>query len=140
MVCNRCKMVVKTELETLGLNPIVVDLGEVEIKEDNINDIKERLLKRLENPEDNWKFSTGDLKERALWDDYMKYYEEAINKTSTDSAPWYIIPADDKGVARYIVAKIIWEEMEKLTDIAEPELDPKVKANIEEYRTQLKKM
>ena len=101
---------------------------------------RERLLKRLENPEDNWKFSTGDLKERALWDDYMKYYEEAINKTSTDFAPWYIIPADDKGVARYIVAKIIWEEMEKLTDIAEPELDPKVKANIEEYRTQLKKM
>ena len=100
---------------------------------------RERLLKRLENPEDNWKFSTGDLKERALWDDYMKYYEEAINKTSTDFAPWYIIPADDKGVARYIVAKIIWEELEKLTDIAEPELDPKVKANIEEYRTQLNK-
>lgn len=101
---------------------------------------RERLLKRLENPEDNWKFSTGDLKERALWDEYMKYYEEAINKTSTDFAPWYIVPADDKGVARYIVAKIIWEELEKLTDIAEPELDPKVKANIEEYRTQLKKM
>ena len=100
---------------------------------------RERLLKRLENQEDNWKFSTGDLKERALWDDYMKYYEEAINKTSTDFAPWYIIPADDKGVARYIVAKIIWEELEKLTDIAEPELDPKVKANIEEYRTQLNK-
>ena len=100
---------------------------------------RERLLKRLENPEDNWKFSIGDLKERALWDDYMKYYEEAINKTSTDFAPWYIIPADDKGVARYIVAKIIWEELEKLTDIAEPELDPKVKANIEEYRTQLNK-
>ncbi len=99
---------------------------------------RERLLKRLENPEDNWKFSTGDLKERERWDDYMNYYEEAINKTSTDFAPWYIIPADDKGVARYIVAKIIWEELEKLTDIAEPELDPKVKANIEEYRTQLK--
>lgn len=101
---------------------------------------RERLLKRLENPKDNWKFSTGDLKERERWDDYMKYYEEAINKTSTDFAPWYIIPADDKGVARYIVAKIIWEEMEKLTDITEPELDPKVKANIEEYRKQLKKM
>ena len=100
---------------------------------------RERLLKRLENPEDNWKFSTGDLKERERWDDYMNYYEEAINKTSTDFAPWYIIPADDKGVARYIVAKIIWDEMEKLTDISEPELDPKVKANIEEYRTQLKK-
>lgn len=101
---------------------------------------RERLLKRLENPEDNWKFSTGDLKERERWDDYMKYYEEAINKTSTDFAPWYIIPADDKGIARYIVAKTIWEEMQKLIDITEPELDPKVKANIEEYRTQLKKM
>ena len=100
---------------------------------------RERLLKRLENPEDNWKFSTGDLKERERWDDYMKYYEEAINKTSTDFAPWYIIPADDKGVARYIVAKTIWEEMQKLTDIAEPELDPKVKANIDMYREQLKK-
>ena len=100
---------------------------------------RERLLKRLENPEDNWKFSTGDLKERDRWDDYMNYYEEAINKTSTDFAPWYIIPADDKGVARYIVAKTIWEEMEKLTDITEPELDPKVKANIEVYREQLKK-
>ena len=100
---------------------------------------RERLLKRLENPEDNWKFSTGDLKERDRWDDYMKYYEEAINKTSTDFAPWYIIPADDKGVARYIVAKTIWEEMQKLIDITEPELDPKVKANIEVYREQLKK-
>jgi PPK2 family polyphosphate:nucleotide phosphotransferase len=101
---------------------------------------RERLLKRLENLEDNWKFSTGDLKERELWDDYMNYYEEAINKTSTNFAPWYIVPADDKGVARYIVAKIIWTAMEQLTDIAEPELDPKVKSNIEEYRTQLKKM
>lgn len=98
-----------------------------------------RLLKRLENPEDNWKFSTGDLKERERWDDYMKYYEEAINKTSSEIAPWYIIPADDKGVARYIVAKTIWEEMQKLSDITEPELDPKVAANIEIYREQLKK-
>ena len=63
-----------------------------------------------------------------------------INTAEGHSAPWYIIPADDKGVARYIVAKTIWEEMQKLTDITEPELDPKVKANIEEYRTQLKKM
>lgn len=97
-----------------------------------------RLLKRLETPEDNWKFSTGDLKERERWDDYMKYYEEAINKTATENAPWYVVPADDKGVARYIVAKTIWEEIEKLTDITEPELDPKVAANIEVYRQQLK--
>jgi len=97
-----------------------------------------RLLKRLETPEDNWKFSAGDLKERERWDDYMKYYEEAINKTTTEIAPWYVVPADDKGVARYIVAKIIWEEMQNLTDITEPKLDPKVVANIEIYRQQLK--
>lgn len=97
-----------------------------------------RLLNRLENGEDNWKFSIGDLKERELWDDYMKYYEEAINKTSTDVAPWFVIPADDKEMARYIVAKIIWQEMKKLTDIEEPDLDPKVKANIEAYKAQLK--
>lgn len=100
---------------------------------------RKRLLNRLETPEDNWKFSVGDLKERERWDDYMKYYEDAINKTSTDYAPWYIVPADDKGVARYIVAKTIWEEMQKLTDITEPELDPKVAENIAFYEEQLKK-
>jgi len=99
---------------------------------------RKRLLNRLENPEDNWKFSVGDLKEREHWDDYMKYYEEAINKTSKAHAPWYIIPADDKEMSRYIVAKIIWEELQKLTDIEEPELDPKVKANIEAYKKELK--
>lgn len=98
-----------------------------------------RLLKRLDNGEDNWKFSVGDLKERELWDEYIACYEEAINKTSSKHAPWYVVPADDKGVARYIVAKIIWEELEKLTDIVEPELDEKVKANIAMYREQLKK-
>ena len=100
---------------------------------------RQRLLRRLEEGKHNWKFSTGDLKEREHWDEYMDYYEEAINKTSTATAPWYVVPADDKEMARYIVAKIIWEEMEKLTDISEPELDPKVKANIEVYREQLKK-
>ncbi len=97
-----------------------------------------RLLHRLENTEDNWKFSTGDLKEREHWEEYMNYYEEAINKTAKDHAPWYIIPSDDKEMARYIVAKIIWEAMQKLTDICEPQLDPKVAANIEIYKEQLK--
>ncbi len=95
---------------------------------------RKRLLKRLENEDDNWKFSVGDLKERERWDDYMKFYEDAINKTSNELAPWYIVPADDKKMARYIVAKIIWEEMDKLTDIDEPKLDPKVAANIDEYK------
>lgn len=100
---------------------------------------RKRLLRRLEIEDHNWKFSVGDLKERSYWDDYMKCYEEAINKTSTEIAPWYIIPSDDKDMARYIVAKIIWEEMQKHTDIKEPELDDKVKANIEEYKKQLEK-
>ncbi len=98
---------------------------------------RKRLLRRLEEEEHHWKFSPGDLKERERWDDYMKYYEEAINKTSKTHAPWYIIPADDKEMARYIVAKIIWEEMQKRTDIKEPELDEKVKLNFAEYRKQL---
>ena len=98
---------------------------------------RKRLLKRLEQPEDQWKFSTADLKERERWDDYMNYYEEAINKTNTDYAPWYVVPADDKGVARYVVAKTIWEKLESLTDIAEPTLDPKVAENIPFYKNQL---
>jgi PPK2 family polyphosphate:nucleotide phosphotransferase len=99
---------------------------------------RKRLLRRLEEEEHHWKFSPGDLKERDCWDDYMKYYEEAINKTSKPHAPWYVIPSDDKEMARYMVAKIIWEEMQKYTDIKEPELDAKVKANFAMYREQLK--
>lgn len=98
---------------------------------------RKRLLRRLENVEQHWKFSPGDLKEREHWDEYMKYYEEAINKTSTLSAPWYIIPADDKEMTRYIVAKIIWEEMQKHTDIKKPELDEKILANFEMYKKEL---
>ena len=99
---------------------------------------RERLLRRLDEADHNWKFSPGDLKERALWDEYIACYETAINSTSKPHAPWYVIPADDKDMARVIVAKIIWEEMQKLTDIEEPELDPKVAANIEHYKELLK--
>lgn len=100
---------------------------------------RQRLLRRLEEKKHNWKFSTGDMKERERWDEYMHYYEEAINKTSKENAPWYVIPADDKEMARYIVAKIIWEEMQKHTDIQKPEMDDTIKANIEMYKEQLKK-
>ena len=98
---------------------------------------RERLLRRLEEPKHNWKFSVGDLKERERWDEYMHFYEEAINNTSSAHAPWYVIPADDKEMARYIVAKIIWEEMQKHTDIKEPEMDEKIQANIEVYKEML---
>ena len=103
------------------------------------NEQRKRLLHRLENNKDNWKFSVGDLEERELWDNYMHFYEEAINKTSKENTPWFIIPADDKEMARYIVAKIIWEEMQKYTDIKEPELDEEVRKNIEIYKRELEK-
>jgi len=98
---------------------------------------RKRLLRRLDQVDHHWKFSPGDLKEREHWEEYMHYYEEAINKTSKKHAPWYIVPADDKEMARYIVAKIIWEEMQKHTDIKEPELDAKVVANFETYKKEL---
>jgi PPK2 family polyphosphate:nucleotide phosphotransferase len=97
------------------------------------NEQAKRLLKRLEQAEDQWKFSVGDLKEREHWDSYMQYYEEAINKTSTPVAPWHIIPADDKGMARYLVAKILWDAVQQLP-ITEPKLSEKDKANFEVYK------
>jgi len=98
---------------------------------------KNRLLRRLDKPSKNWKFSPGDLKERKLWDQYEACYEEAINKTSTKFAPWYVIPADDKPTARYLVAKILKEELQKYDEVKEPELAPGIKENIDHYRDQL---
>lgn len=100
---------------------------------------RHRLIRRLETEKHNWKFSPGDLKERELWDDYQQCYEEAINTTSHPYAPWYIVPADNKETARYIVAKTILDELSQYTDIKEPELDEKIKDNIAFYREQLEK-
>jgi len=90
---------------------------------------KNRLLRRLEKKE--------NLKERKLWDAYQSCYQEAINKTSVPQAPWFIIPADDKPTARYIVAKILYDTLKEFDDIKEPELDEKTKSNIELYKKQL---
>ncbi len=98
---------------------------------------KFRLLRRLRKEEKNWKFSPGDLKERKLWDKYQDCYQDAINRTSKEHAPWFTIPADDKPSARYIVARILYDTLIKYEDIDEPELDPEVKANIALYRQQL---
>lgn len=100
---------------------------------------KNRLLRRLEKKEKNWKFSAGDLKERKLWDQYQECYQDAINRTSMPHAPWYVIPADDKPVARYIVAKTIYDRLKEYKDIEEPELDDETKANLELYKQQLEK-
>lgn len=98
---------------------------------------KNRLLRRLNKQEKNWKFSPGDLKERKLWNKYLECYEDAINRTSKPHAPWYTIPADDKPTARYIVAKILLETLKTYEDIKAPELDDEVKANINLYKQQL---
>ena len=100
---------------------------------------RQRLLRRLRLQEKNWKFSPGDLKERNLWDDYQQCYEEAINRTSKTNAPWFVIPADNKRASRLIVATILLESLKKYKDIKEPELDDKIKANIEAYKSQLEK-
>ena len=98
---------------------------------------KNRLLRRLYKQEKNWKFSSGDLEERKLWDKYQDCYEDAINRTSKYYAPWYTIPADNKPVTRYLVAKILYDALSSYTDIEEPELDDKTKANIDLYKEQL---
>lgn len=98
---------------------------------------KKRQLRRLNKPNKNWKFSPGDLDERDLWEDYMRCYEDAINRTSKPHAPWYLIPSDVKPAARLIVASILLQELQKYEDIKEPELEPKLKAQIEEFKKRL---
>ncbi|WP_443939087.1 polyphosphate kinase 2 family protein [Pedobacter sp. MW01-1-1] len=75
---------------------------------------KARFLDRINDSSKNWKFSSGDIKERALWDDYMKAYEEAINETSTTDAPWHIIPADKKWFTRLAISEIIVAKLKEL--------------------------
>ena len=99
---------------------------------------KNRLLRRLEKENKHWKFSPGDLKERALWPKYQECYEEALRETSLPHAPWFVVPADDKPTARYIVAKIIYEVLSAHKDIQEPDLAPEVKENLDLYIRQLK--
>ncbi len=75
---------------------------------------KKRFLKRIELPEKNWKFSTSDARERQFWDEYMKAYEDVFNHTSTEWAPWHVIPADHKWFTRICVAYFIYEKMKSL--------------------------
>ena len=100
---------------------------------------RQRLLRRLEKPSKNWKFSADDLKERELWDDYQVAFEDAINRTSKAHAPWYVIPADEKHTARYMVTKIMLDELRKYTDIQNPELSDEDKNNLKHYKAQLSK-
>lgn len=78
---------------------------------------KKRFMERLNDESKNWKFSSADVKERQYWDDYMKAYSDVLTETSTEIAPWYVIPADNKWFMRYAVGQIICERMENWTYI-----------------------
>lgn len=100
---------------------------------------KMRLLKRIEQPKHQWKFSPGDLEERALWDKYQYCYEEVLKNSNHDKGEWYIIPSDDKDVSRLIVAKIIYKTLKAYTDISYPKPEPEILEHISKYKAELLK-
>ena len=97
---------------------------------------RKRFLARIEEPEKHWKFSISDVAERRHWDAYMKAYEEALAATSTEQAPWYVIPADRKWVSRAAVAAVLAGTIRRL-GLAWPTVDAAKKRQIEEARRQL---
>jgi PPK2 family polyphosphate:nucleotide phosphotransferase len=99
---------------------------------------KHRLLRRLNKPNKNWKFAPEDMEERKLWEEYIQNYEKAINETSTNNAPWYVIPSDHKDQARLLVAKILKEKMSTYKDIQNPSLPPHLEMKLHEYKKILK--
>lgn len=98
---------------------------------------KERFMERIENPDKNWKFSMSDVKERQHWDDYMSAFENCLENTSTEHAPWHIIPADRKWFMRLAVGEIIVEKLQSL-GLEYPEVSEKQLANLDNAKKQLK--
>jgi PPK2 family polyphosphate:nucleotide phosphotransferase len=97
---------------------------------------KKRLLDRLEDAEKLWKFSLSDLEERKFWDSYQEAYVDALTMTSTEEAPWYIIPADHKWAARTLIADIITTRIQSL-DLAYPEVSGEAIAQLKDARRRL---
>jgi PPK2 family polyphosphate:nucleotide phosphotransferase len=97
---------------------------------------KKRFMKRLDEPDRNWKFSASDVRERRYWDDYMHAFEEAIRATATPRAPWYVVPADNKWFSRLVVAAAIVDVVEGL-DLAYPKVDAAAKKELAVARAEL---
>ena len=97
---------------------------------------KRRFLARLEEPEKNWKFQAGDVKERALWDDYQRAYEDMLGATSTAYAPWHVIPADHKWFARLAVADIVIDTLRSMK-LHYPKLSKETRAGLEAAKQSL---
>jgi len=94
---------------------------------------KNRFLDRIDRPDKNWKFSEADVKERKCWDQYMEAYEDAINATASEEAPWYVVPADDKKNMRLIVSQLILNEMRKM-DMNYPIVTDERRAELQQIR------
>lgn len=92
---------------------------------------KERLLERMKDPKKNWEFSFSDIEEREHWDTYQEVFEDMLNNTSTDYAPWYILPADDDWYARYIISEVMINVLEKL-DPQFPEISGEDRQKLDE--------
>jgi PPK2 family polyphosphate:nucleotide phosphotransferase len=99
---------------------------------------RKRFLARIDDPDKNWKFSLADIHERKYWEHYMEAYEACLTATSTECAPWYVVPADDKENARLIVSRIILDTLNELK-MAYPETTAKRRAELESIRKQLTK-
>lgn len=99
---------------------------------------RKRFLARIDEPDKNWKFSMGDMKERELWSDYMNAYEACLSATSTRQAPWYVVPADDKENARLIVSQIVLDTLQDL-DIDYPKLSDEKQKELRSIRRLLAK-
>lgn len=95
-----------------------------------------RFMKRCDDSTKNWKFSVADVRERKLWDKYMEAYDEMLRNTSTEHAPWYVIPADHKWFSRALVSEIIIKRLDQLK-LNYPEVTDEQRAKIEACRTQL---
>jgi len=99
---------------------------------------RKRFLKRIEDPEKNWKFSMADIEEREYWSDYRTAYEDCLSATSTRNSPWYAVPADDKETAQLIVSRIILDTLEELK-MSYPKSDAKKRRELREIRRRLAK-
>jgi PPK2 family polyphosphate:nucleotide phosphotransferase len=99
---------------------------------------RQRFLARIDDPAKNWKFSLADIHERKYWDDYTHAFEDCLNATSTQNAPWYVVPADDKNNARLIISSIVLDTIKSLK-LAYPKTTPKHRAELLAIRKQLKK-
>ena len=95
-----------------------------------------RFLERIDDPAKNWKFSLGDVEERKHWDEYMRFYEEAIRETSRPHAPWFVVPADKKWFTRLVVASALVEGLERL-GLHYPEVDDATRAELKKARGSL---